>query len=301
MGQRLCDGLCRSAKCAACSLQHRGMPIPLAAALGAVPPVLAHAARRLPGRLGTALSMVDVIEGNQARQAEMIHTVDRFVLLTAWALETAVANGAPRAKLALNRLGLSQSKIVPKPGPDEAPTSSPVTVGYLGRFEALKGVHDLARAARTLPAALPIRVELRGPVATMAERRCVAELQALVKHDPRVTFAPAVSHEAAADIIAGYDVLCCPSLAVEGGPTVAIEAHAVGTPVIGTRAGGLAELVSDGINGRLLHPGSWRELAAVLTDVAAAPAVTIDRWRRALPPARTMDQIATDYLGMYAG
>jgi hypothetical protein len=29
--------------------------------------------------------------------------------------------------------------------------------------------------------------------------------------------------------------------------------------------------------------------------------VTIDRWRRALPPARTMDQIATDYLGMYAG
>jgi len=301
MGQRLCDGLCRSAKCAACSLQHRGMPIPLAAALGAVPPVLAHAARRLPGRLGTALSMVDVIEGNQARQAEMIHTVDRFVLLTAWALETAVANGAPRAKLALNRLGLSQSKIVPKPGPDEAPTSSPVTVGYLGRFEALKGVHDLARAARTLPAALPIRVELRGPVATMAERRCVAELQALVKHDPRVTFAPAVSHEAAADIIAGYDVLCCPSLAVEGGPTVAIEAHAVGTPVIGTRAGGLAELVSDGINGRLVHPGSWRELAAVLTDVAAAPAVTIDRWRRALPPARTMEQIATDYLEMYAG
>ena len=295
LGQRLCDGLCRPAKCAACSLQHRGMPIPLAAALGAVPPVLAHAARRLPGRLGTALSMVDVIEGNQARQAEMIHTVDRFVLLTAWALETAVANGAPRAKLALNRLGLSQSKIVPKPGPDEAPTSSPVTVGYLGRFEALKGVHDLARAARTLPAAL------RGPVATMAERRCVAELQALVKHDPRVTFAPAVSHEAAADIIAGYDVLCCPSLAVEGGPTVAIEAHAVGTPVIGTRAGGLAELVSDGINGRLVHPGSWRELAAVLTDVAAAPAVTIDRWRRALPPARTMDQIATDYLGMYAG
>jgi len=136
---------------------------------------------------------------------------------------------------------------------------------------------------------------------TNAERRCVAELQALVKHDPRVTFAPAVSHEAAADVIAGYDVLCCPSLAVEGGPTVAIEAHAVGTPVIGTRAGGLAELVSDGINGRLVRPGSWRELAAALVDVAAAPAATIDRWRRALPPARTMDQIATDYLGMYAG
>src|SRR5438309_7744769 len=91
-GRRLCDGLCRPAKCAACALQHRGMPVPLAAALGAVPPILARAARRLPGRLGTALSMVDVIEQNQTRQAEMIDTVDRFVLLTTWALEAAVAN-----------------------------------------------------------------------------------------------------------------------------------------------------------------------------------------------------------------
>ena len=172
--------------------------------------------------------------------------------------------------------------------------------GYLGRFEALKGVHDLARAVRALPASLPIRVELRGPAVTMAERRCVAELHALVGDDPRVTFAPAVPHEAAADVLAGYDVLCCPSLAVEGGPTVAIEAHAVGTPVIGTRLGGLAELVTDEVNGRLVRPGSWRELAAALTDIAMAPAATVDRWRRALPPARTMDQIAADYLEMYA-
>jgi len=299
-GERLCDGLCRPAKCAACALQHRGMPMPLAVAVGSVPPRIARGARRLPGRLGSALSMSDVIAQNQLRQTEMLDTVDRFVLLTAWALETAVANGAPRAKLALNRLGLSQSKIMPKPGPDEAPTGSPVTVGYLGRFEALKGVHDLARAASSLPPALPIRIEFRGPVRTMAERRCVGELQALVKGDPRVTFAPAVSPEEATDIVAAYDLLCCPSLAVEGGPTVAIEAHAVGTPVIGTRAGGLAELVSDGVNGRLVPPGSWRELAGVLADIAAAPIASIDRWRRALPPARTMDQIATDYLEVYA-
>ena len=80
------------------------------------------------------------------------------------------ATTSPRAKLALNRLGLSQSKIAPKPGPDEAPTASPLRAGYLGRFEALKGVHDLARAVRALPASLPIRVELRGPAVTTAER-----------------------------------------------------------------------------------------------------------------------------------
>ena len=51
-----------------------------------------------------------------------------------------------------------------------------------------------------------------------------------------------------------------PSLVAEGGPTVAIEAHAVGTPVIGTRIGGLAELVTDGVNGRLVAPGDVQPL-----------------------------------------
>ncbi len=48
-GERLCDGLCRPAKCAACALQHRGMPMPLAVAVGSVPPRIARGARRLPG------------------------------------------------------------------------------------------------------------------------------------------------------------------------------------------------------------------------------------------------------------
>ena len=81
---------------------------------------------------------------------------------------------------------------------------------------------------------------------------------------------------------------------------MAIEAHAVGTPVIGTRIGGLAELITDGENGRLVRPGDWRALANVLREVATDPRQTIDRWRKALPPARTMNEIAADYLTLYA-
>ena len=64
---------------------------------------------------------------------------------------------------------------------------------------------------------------------------------------------------------------------------MAIEAHAVGTPVIGTRIGGLAELVTDGVNGRLVAPGDRRALAGVIREMIADPQGTIDRWRRALP------------------
>lgn len=299
-GERLCDGVCDPVKCSACALQARGLSKSVAGALAAIPPAIARGARRLPGRLATALAMPDLIARNQAAQREMLSTVDRFVLLTDWALGAAVANGAPRDKLALNRLGLSQGKVVAKPGPDERPTGHPVTIGYLGRFEAIKGVHDLARAAASLPGDLSVRVEFRGPVRRQADRDVLGELRVLAASDRRITFADAVPESDALAVLAGYDALCCPSVCLEGGPTVAIEAHAVGTPVIGTRIGGLAELVTEGLNGRLVAPGDWRALAGVLSTLAADPAGTIDRWRRNVPPARTMDQIAADYLAMYA-
>jgi glycosyltransferase involved in cell wall biosynthesis len=299
-GERLCDGLCRPAKCAACALQARGVGRPLAGMLAAIPPALSRGARWLPGRLATALSMSDLIARNQGMQREMLATVDRFVLLTEWALGAAAANGAPRGKLTLNRLGHSHGKVVSKPGPDEQPTGRPITIGYLGRFDAIKGVHDLARAAASLPRDAAIRVEFRGPARSAADRAVLDGLRALTADDPRITFADAVPYADVLQVLAGYDVLCCPAVCLEGGPTVAIEAHAVGTPVIGTSIGGLAELVTDGLNGRLVAPGDWRALAGVLAALAADPAGTIDRWRGRLPPARTMDQIAADYLAVYA-
>ncbi len=298
-GQHLCDGVCEPAKCAACELQRRGLTRSLARIVGAIPPALGRAARGLPGKVGTALAMGDLIARNQGMQREMLATVDAFVLLTRWALEAVVANGAPRSKLVLNCLGQSQEKVTRKPDTEDRPTAPPVTVGYLGRFDIIKGVYDLARAVTSLPPDVPIHVEFRGPVRNSAERAVVHDLRGLVAGDPRVTFAPAVSETEALRVLAGYDLLCCPAVCLEGGPTVAIEAHAVGTPVIGTRIGGIAELVTDGLNGWLVPPGDWRALAGALRDAAENPAGTIDRWRLALPPARTMDQVAADYLAVY--
>jgi glycosyltransferase involved in cell wall biosynthesis len=299
-GEEPCDGMCEPRKCAACELQHRGLPKPLARLVAANPPRVGRIARALPGKVGTALSMRDLIVRNQALQGDMLRTVDKFVLLTQWALQTVAANGAPASKLALNRLGMSHVKVDRKPDPAHRPTTLPIRVGYLGRFEAIKGVHDLARAAASLPRRVPIRVEFRGPVTTESERRCVRELVELIGPDLRITFAPRVPHAEVLQVVAAYDVLCCPSVCLETGPTVAVEAHAVGTPVIGTRMGGLAELVLDGVDGRLVPPGNWRALAAVLLGIADDPRATIDRWRQVLPRPRTMDEVAADYQALYS-
>jgi glycosyltransferase involved in cell wall biosynthesis len=161
-GQNLCDGVCEPAKCAACELQRRGLTRSLARIVGAIPPALGRAARELPGQVGTALAMGDLIARNQGMQREMLATVDEFVLLTRWALEAVVANGAPRSKLVLNSLGQSQEKVMRKPDPGDRPTASPIRVGYLGRFDPIKGIYDLARAVRNRPD-VSIHVEFRGP------------------------------------------------------------------------------------------------------------------------------------------
>jgi glycosyltransferase involved in cell wall biosynthesis len=86
---------------------------------------------------------------------------------------------------------------------------------------------------------------------------------------------------------------------VEGGPTVALEAHAAGVPVIGSDIPALSELIRHNIDGALHPAGDARALAAILLELAAHPE-TVDTWRARLQGVRTMDDVTRDYLEMYA-
>ena len=176
MGAEPCDGLTEERKCAGCMLQHRGLPVSAAHAIAHVPAPIAALMQRLPGRAGALFSMPSFIRDQKARQKRLLASADRFVLLTEWAGRTVIANGAPAATVAVNRLGIAARPPARKPGPDLQPTERPIRVAYLGRFEAIKGVHDFVRAVRSLPADLPLRAELIGPVFTSAEQRVVDEI-----------------------------------------------------------------------------------------------------------------------------
>jgi glycosyltransferase involved in cell wall biosynthesis len=122
----------------------------------------------------------------------------------------------------------------------------------------------------------------------------------MVADDPRISVGAGVPGADVPALLAACDVLLCPSIGFENGPTIALEAMAVGTPVMASRVGNLAELIMDGVNGQLVTPGDVAEWTRALTLVAASPAATVDRWRRALPCPRTMDDVASDYLSLYA-
>lgn len=297
-GVSLCDGIVDRVRCASCELEHRGASPTLAALVGRVPPEVGRLARAFPGSLATAVSMGDLIDHNQRQQAEMLRLADRFVVLTTRAAEIVMANGAPASKVVVNRLGISQDR--PFTSPERAARSAgPVRLGYVGRFDVVKGIFDLAEALRRLPSDAPLRCEFRGPAMTDQDRRARAELQRMFAGDARVRFADAVPSADILDVMRSYDVLCCPSRCLEGGPTAGLEALAAGTPVIAADAGGLAEVIDDGVSGRLVPAGDVGALTAAIHEIVRDPRATLDRWREHLPRPRTMRDVASDYLALY--
>jgi glycosyltransferase involved in cell wall biosynthesis len=310
-GDALCDAQIDVAGCAACALHHSGLPRPAASAFSEAPAALAHLAAEFPGRGATALAMTDLIAWNLQRQRSLWAVVDRFVVLSDWARDALMKNGAPPQKLAVNRLGVAIHGI-PQRGTDGChfaagsayegrgrSSADVVRVGYVGRFDPIKGVEDLAGAVAALPRSMPIEVEFRGPASGATERAVRDSLRERFAGDARVSVSEGVQPADVAALLQTYDVICCPSRCLEGGPTIALEAMAVGTPVIAARPGGAAEVVTDGVNGWLVDAGDRGALSYALAQIASRPEL-IDRWRAALPPIRTMDDVAQDYLELYA-
>ena len=79
-----------------------------------------------------------------------------------------------------------------------------------------------------------------------------------------------------AALAAASDVVAVPSVHdsagnVDGLPNFALEALATATPVVATRVGGLAQLIDDGVTGRLVPEGDAGALAASIEDMLAHP------------------------------
>jgi glycosyltransferase involved in cell wall biosynthesis len=71
------------------------------------------------------------------------------------------------------------------------------------------------------------------------------------------------------DVLTAFDVSVLSSTDVETFPLAFLEAMATGLPLVGTRVGGLPDLVHDGRNGRLVRPRDPRGLADAMRGLLA--------------------------------
>jgi glycogen synthase len=181
-----------------------------------------------------------------------------------------------------------------------APDGAPLLL-YFGRLEYEKGVHDLIAALPRIRRAHPgTRLVIAGHgthadfLVEQARAHRVRRSVELVGH---------LSDRVLAALVTGVDAVVLPSRYEPFG-MVALETAAAGAPLVASTAGGLGEVVRDGVTGLSFAPGDVAGIAAAVRAVLDDPAAAQTRARAARARLRTefdWDQITAATLGVYAG
>jgi len=144
--------------------------------------------------------------------------------------------------------------------------SNQLVIISIGRLEVPKGFSVLLKAMRTVIAKFPDVV-----LFIIGEGSLNAHLQQLVvelKLHQVVRFLGV--RKDVYELLQLSDILVMPSL-WEGMPIALLEAGACGLPAIASAVGGITEVVSDGINGLLVHPQDSEALALRIVDLLTKP------------------------------
>lgn len=134
-----------------------------------------------------------------------------------------------------------------------------VVIGCVANMRKVKGVPVLLEAVATLPESPGVQVVLVGEVRDCTTRM-IAHRAGL---GGRVVF---TGYQAGAYRLArAFDIFVMPSLDREGLPKALVEAMIQGVPPVVSDAGGLPEVVEDGVSGLLVPAGNAASLGAALS------------------------------------
>lgn len=156
---------------------------------------------------------------------------------------------------------LPERPVISSRAPDAVDT---LRIGYIGWFQPQKGVHILLEAFQHLPSA-KASLHLFGPFDP--SHTYMRSLEDRIRKDSRIHLRGPFQAKMRAQIYAQIDVLVIPSISPETFSRVAHEALMYGIPVVASRAGALAEIIVDGINGYTFPPGDVGALRRILEDL----------------------------------
>lgn len=140
---------------------------------------------------------------------------------------------------------------------------------FFGRLSAEKGVDTLLRAfdlaAPSLPQGMRLIVVGDGPDAVEFKN-----LAGSLDRASCIEFVGYQSGNALQEYVEKASFAIASSRCRENMPYSIVEAYAAGTPVVGTRIGGIPELVTEGVTGYVCEPGDASSMAGAMVRAAEA-------------------------------
>ena len=289
-----CDGVYSPARCTACALTSKGLPRAAAWPLALSP--ARSDAPLLPGRANTLLQFRNILGERRDMALEFLSIAQRVVAVSSWLQEMLAQSGVPREKLRLSRQGIRATATDTKNSRRER-SSGPLRLGFIGRFDATKGLHFIVQAIRRSEPSLPVELHVYGVAANPQAAKYLDSVRALAGDDRRIVFHGLVTDANRTEVLESLDMLVVPSNWFETGPLVVLEAFAAGIPVLGSALGGIQERVTHGVDGWLVPPGNVRAWQVALRELAQR--FTSGDWSWTMPAVRTSMTVAEEMSGLY--
>ena len=144
---------------------------------------------------------------------------------------------------------------------------------YVGQVTENKGVEFLVNVYQELKS-----VHQNVSLTVVGDGPELDRLRQQYANVPKLTFTGKVSLPEVAEHMAQSDLLCVPSLWFDNSPGVIIQALGQGLPVLGSRYGGIVELIDHEQSGLLLTPGDADGWRTAIEEILAVPS-RLTSWR----------------------
>lgn len=288
MGREICDGVVEPQRCTACLLESKGVPAWASGIMGRLASWVPTGERE--GGVWTAARLPELAVRRAACFAEMMRLADRVVAVCDWVAEVLRHNGVDPAKVLVSRQG---APTITARRPTKVITDE-IKLIYLGRIDPTKGLHIALEALAGLPGKLSL--DIYGVI--QGESTYLSEIRRLIAAREGVRLMPPTQPEEVVNTIANYDALVVPSTWLETGPLVVYEAFAAGVPVIGSRLGGIAELVAHERDGILVAAGNVPAWQAAFRRIVSDRSL-LARLGQGISEPRTMASAAAEMNHLY--
>lgn len=297
-GSAPCDGLMLDKRCTSCNLQGHGVGV-LSSLLSLVPFRFGAWLKRNGLSKGPwlALRMSQIVSEQIETTQNFLKKADLVIAPCNWVLQLLQINALPAERLRLCRQGLVHRTAVANDQREVRASSyqsglnSPLRLGCFARLDPTKGIDFLVRVIHAIPDAA-IELSIYG-IPQHDSRPGSEALTHLAGGDPRVRFYPALPAAQVLATMSTLDLVVVPSIWLETGPLVVLEAFAAGVPVLGSDRGGIAELVRSGVDGRLLPTGDLNAWSEALSSLAADHE-PVHLWKKGVRYPRTMATVAEE-------